>query len=226
MKYYSICLHIEGRSCLVVGGGKVAERKARGLLDSGAKVTVVSPQLSPALHQLHGQGQIRWQARGYQSDDCVGHLLVMAATDDPGVQDMVHADAARHGILLNVADVPEKCSFILPALVKRGPLSLAISTGGNSPALAKSLQQDLEAWLPHEYGLLTEVLGLIRPHVLQRGLSQAENEHLFHALLHSQLVDLLRRRDWPGLGRSLQEHLGPDLPAGLLAELDALLGQK
>lgn len=225
MNYYPICLRIEGRQCLVVGGGRVAERKARGLLDSGAGVTVVSPELTEGLHALRAAGAITWAARGYQPGDAAGFFLVMAATDDPAVQDRIQADAARLNILLNVADVPEKCNFILPALVKRGPLTLAISTSGKSPALAKTLRKELEAWLGPEYELLTEVMGLIRPHVLEGNLPQAENEKIFQGLLDGGMAEIIGRGEWPALQAYLEAGLPQRLPPDLAVQLKKLFSR-
>ncbi len=225
MKYYPICLQIEGRRCLVIGGGKVAERKVRGLLDSGAAVVVISPALTDGLVRLQSEGAIAWEPRGYQPGDVVGFFLVMAATDDREVQDQVQADADRHNVLLNVADVPDKCNFILPALVKRGALSLAISTSGKSPALAKKLRQELEVWLGQEYELLAEALGLIRPYVLQWNLPQAENEKIFQGLVDGDILGHVRRRDWPGLQAYLEGGLLHELPAELARQLKKLLSQ-
>lgn len=225
MKYYPIGLQIEGRRCLVIGGGKVAERKAQGLLASGATVVVISPDLTEAMAKLQAEGAITWEARHYQPDDVAGFFLVMAATDDPLVQDQVLADAERHRVLLNVADVPEKCHFILPALVKRGALSLAISTGGKSPALAKKLRQELEAQFGHEYELLTEVLGRLRPYVLQWNLPQAENEKIFQGLVEGDILGPVKRRDWPELQAYVEHGLQRALPVELAQQLKKLLSR-
>lgn len=225
MKYYPICLQIEGRRCLVVGGGKVAERKAQGLLESGASVVVISPELTEGLRRMQEAGTIAWQARGYRQDDVVGFFLVMAATDDRQVQDQVQADAECHQILLNVADVPEKCNFILPALVKRGPLSIAISTSGKSPALAKRLRRELQGLIGQDYQCLTEVMGLIRPCVLRWNLPQAENERIFQNLVDGDILEHIRRADWLGLQACLKLSLKQELPMELAGELKKLLAQ-
>ncbi|MDD5758728.1 MAG: bifunctional precorrin-2 dehydrogenase/sirohydrochlorin ferrochelatase [Desulfobulbaceae bacterium] len=225
MKYYPICLQIEGRRCLVVGGGKVAERKVQGLLESGASVVVISPELTESLRRMQEAGEIAWQERGYLPGDVVGFFLVMAATDDRQVQDQVQADAERHQILLNVADVPEKCNFILPALVKRGPLSIAISTSGKSPALAKRLRREMQGSIGQDYECLTEVMGLIRPYVLRWNLPQAENERIFQSLVDGDILEHIRRLDWPGLQAYLERGLKQELPLELVQELKKLLEQ-
>lgn len=223
MKYYPICLQIEGCRCLVVGGGKVAERKVLGLLESGACVVVISPELSAGLRVLQAGGRISWEARGYRQDDVSGFFLVMAATDDREVQDQVHADAERHHILVNVADVPEKCNYILPALVKRGALSIAISTSGKSPALAKRLRRQLQLQIGQEYELLTEVMGAIRPYIVQQDLPQAANEKIFQGLVDGEILEPIRQRDWPGLERYLASELKQELPPELCRQLKKLL---
>lgn len=225
MKYYPICLQIEGRRCLVVGGGKVAERKVQGLLDSGAIVLVISPELTEGLSRMLTAGEIDWESRGYQQDDVAGFFLVMAATDDRLVQDKVQADAERHQVLLNVADVPEKCNFILPALVKRGDLSVAISTSGKSPALAKRLRRELQLLIGQDYECLTEVMGLIRPHILQWNLSQADNEKIFQGLVDGDILEHIRQHDWPGLLAYLESGLKQELPLVLTQQLKKLLPQ-
>lgn len=223
MQYYPICLQIEGRRCLVIGGGAVAERKVRGLLESGAVVVVISPQLTEVLSALQAAGKIVWEPRGYQADDVAGFFLVMAATDDRLVQDQVQSDAERHQILINVADVPEKCNFILPALVKRGALSVAISTSGKSPALAKRLRRELQRLIGQDYEIVTEVMGLIRPCVLQWGLPQAENEKIFQGLVDGDLLMLVSQRDWSPLQAYLEQGLHEKLPPELSSQLKKLL---
>jgi len=225
MKYYPICLQIEGRRCLVIGGGKVAERKVRGLLGSGARVVVISPELTDGLGSLQAEGKIAWEPRGYQPDDVAGFFLVMAATDDRLVQNQVQTDADRHQILLNVADVPEKCNFILPALVQRGALSIAISTSGKSPALAKRLRRELEVLIGQDYELLTEAMGLIRPYILEWNLPQAENEKIFQGLVDGEILGLVGRRDWPGLQTYLESGLKKELPSELAQQLKKLLSR-
>jgi len=225
MGYYPICLRVKGRRCLVIGGGRVAERKVRGLLDSGATVVVISPHLTDRLLVLEREGRILWQPRGYQTDDVAGFFLVMAATDDPLVQDQVQQDAERHQILLNVADVPEKCNFILPALVKRGPLSVAISTSGKSPALAKRLRRELQRLIGPDYQLVAEIMGLVRPLVLQRGLSQAANEPIFQGLVDGDILGLVARRDWPELEAYLEAGLQQKLPLDVALSVKKLLSR-
>ncbi len=222
MKYYPVCLQIKERCCLVVGGGRVAERKAKGLLDCGASVTVISPELTDGLRGLHDDELISWQARGYRRDDVVGAFLVMAATDDSVVQDMVVADANVHNILLNVADVPEKCNFILPALVKRRDLTIAISTAGHSPALAKKLKQYFAQQIGSEFAVLNDIMGLLRPQVLGRCLAQEENEASFMKLLSDDMPGWIKEGDWPQVKRHIESVVGT-LPEIMESQLQKLV---
>ena len=153
----------------------------------------------------------------------VGAFLVMAATDDPEVQDQVLADTERHNIILNVADVPDKCSFILPAQVKRGDLSIAISTSGNSPALAKHLRRRLERQFGPEYEVLNNMMGLLRPIVLGRNLEQAENERIFNRILEGDILLWIAAQDWPSIRNHLEEAAGRPLTKEISGQLQAFL---
>src|SRR5688572_26450056 len=131
-RYYVACLDLEGRSCLVVGGGQVALEKVRGLLECGARVTAVAPRVTEELLEL----DVELVRRGYRDSDLVGRFLVVAATSTTSVNRRVHAEAETRSLPCNVVDVPELCSFILPAVLRRDPIAVAVSTGGASPALA------------------------------------------------------------------------------------------
>ncbi len=208
MKYYPVCLHIKGRKCLVVGGGRVAERKIKGLLDCDAVVHMISPRATDALAQLVAKGDVEWRKRGYECDDVAGYFLVMAATDNQQVQDQVQQDSVRHNILLNVADVPEKCNFILPAQVKRGSFAIAVTTSGKSPALAKKIRKELEGQFGVEYELLNEIMGLLRPEVLALGLDQLQNEVIFTKILNSEILEWIKKSDWTKVAQFLTECSG------------------
>ncbi len=164
--YYPIFLDLTGRPCVVIGGGSVAERKVRGLLECGARVRVVSPELTEALRGLVEDARIGCVARGYERGDLEGCFLVIAASDDPAVNEGVWEEASGLGILVNVADLPERCNFILPSVLRRGGLALAVGTGGASPALARKLRTDLEARFGPEYAGLVRVMELLREAVV------------------------------------------------------------
>jgi precorrin-2 dehydrogenase/sirohydrochlorin ferrochelatase len=150
----------------VVGGGTVATRKVEGLLEAGAQIKIISPLLSPELQQMVNLEQVDYIPRQFQDGDLEGAYLTIAATDDPGINQSVWLEAERCGCLINVVDDPSHSNFILPAVVKRGEMSVAISTGGNSPALAHRLRQRFEKMIGPDYGVLTEILGELRPELI------------------------------------------------------------
>ncbi|MBI4297024.1 MAG: bifunctional precorrin-2 dehydrogenase/sirohydrochlorin ferrochelatase [Chloroflexi bacterium] len=167
--YYPAFLDLRGRQCLVVGGGPVAWRKAQALLQAGAQVRVIAPRLCPGLKRLAQAEQLKVEARPYQVGDLEGAWLAIAATDDRELNGAVASEAEARGLLINVVDDPARCNFIAPSVVRRGDLTLAISTGGRSPALALKLRQALEALLPQEYGPLLALLAQARQEARRQG---------------------------------------------------------
>lgn len=161
-RFYPVMLRLSDRPVLVVGGGKVAARKATGLLEAGARVTVVSPRFVPAFDRLVDAAALTVIQRPYAPEDLVGMALVVAATDDRNVNAHVRADARRHGVLVGVADDPEWSDFLVPAVVRRGDLVLAISTSGRSPGLAGQLRRELDHLVPDDWELLVRLLGRAR----------------------------------------------------------------
>ena len=208
MSFYPICLDLEGKSCVVVGGGKVAERKVLGLLSCSAQVSVVSPELTEELTRQHNEGIIQWINREYRTGDLEPAFLVIAATDDEETQMQVYEEAALHNILLNVADVPQRCNFILPATVRQGDLIISISTSGKSPALAGKLRLELEKRFGAEYRVLVDILGAVRPVILAAGLEQSENEKLFKQLQHDEMAEWIKSKDWSSLESHFEKVLG------------------
>ncbi len=160
--FYIACLRLSGRSCLVVGGGEIGLEKVEGLLACDGKVTVVAPDLGPGLQELADEGSIEHVARDYEPADLVGRFLVIACTDDTDVNIRVYDDAERRAMLVNVVDVPPLCNFILPAILRTGPLAIAISTAGASPALAKRMKAEIAAQFGEEYARLAIVLNDVR----------------------------------------------------------------
>ena len=158
MGFIPIFLQVEGRPCLVVGGGEVARRKVETLLDAGAAVTVISPELTAALARQAEAGRISIARRAYRDGDMAGYHLVYAATGDRELQRRLFEEARRLNILINVADSPEFCSFIVPSVLRRGRLQVAISTAGASPATARVLRERMEQWLGDELEALVEVM--------------------------------------------------------------------
>ncbi len=145
MRYYPVYLDINGRKCVVVGGGAVGARKVNTLLACGARVTVISPEATAELNDLAEQGGISLIRRPYQSSDLDGAFMVIGATDDEAINHRVHADAEARNLLCNIVDQPRVCNFILPSIVQRGDLVIAVSTSGRSPAFAKKLRKELKS---------------------------------------------------------------------------------
>jgi precorrin-2 dehydrogenase/sirohydrochlorin ferrochelatase len=171
MGYYPLFLEMKGRPCLVVGGGQVAQRKVEGLLAADAAVTVVSPDLTPGLAALTKEGRITHRQREYRRGDLEGFAIVVAATADKATNARVAQDARGGGVLVNAVDDPASCDFILPSVVRRGEVALAVSTGGLSPALARRLREELEAYLSDDFAPLVELLAEVRGDLRARGVS-------------------------------------------------------
>ena len=161
--FYIACLKLTGRRCVVVGGGEVGLEKVEGLLACDAEVTLIAPHAEQALREYAGEGSIRWERREYGGPaDLEGAFLVIAATDDSEVNIAVFEDAERRAMLVNVVDVPPLCNFILPAIVRTGPLAIAISTAGASPALAKRIKREIARTYGEPYARLAVLLNEVR----------------------------------------------------------------
>ena len=161
--FYIACLKLTGRRCLVVGGGEIGLEKVEGLLACDGEVTVIAPEAEPALREYAREGSIRWEQRAYAgAGDLEGVFMAIAATDDTDVNIAVYDDAERRAMLVNVVDVPPLCNFILPAIVRNGPLAIAISTAGASPALAKRMKREIEAQFGEPYARLAVLLNEVR----------------------------------------------------------------
>ena len=191
MNLFPVNLDIRGRVAVVVGGGAVAERKCRSLLEAEAKVTVVAPAITPGLEELSREGKISVLRRQYLAGDLAGGLLVFTATDDRAVNRAVAEEAKRLGILVCVANEPAEGTFASPSVVRRGDLLLTISTGGRSPALARRIRQDLEFRFGPEYADIIDIIGTFRENLLTEGRESAYNSQLFSELLTGDLSRLL-----------------------------------
>ncbi|HYS94643.1 MAG TPA: bifunctional precorrin-2 dehydrogenase/sirohydrochlorin ferrochelatase, partial [Candidatus Acidoferrales bacterium] len=166
--YYPVALDLRDRLCLVVGGGPVAEAKVEGLLEAGARVTVVSPEVTEPLAAWAIDGRIIHRPHEYRADDLDGQQLVFSATDRRKVTEAVAAEARRRGLWVNAADDPAFCDFLLPSVLRRGRLVVAVSTGGASPALAARVRRDLEAYFAPEYDELVELAAEVRGELRSR----------------------------------------------------------
>ncbi len=208
MGYIPIFFDVAGRLCVVVGGGEVAVRKVESLLEAGARVTVVSPRLSPSLQAAVARGLVTHIARDYAPGDIKECVLVYAATDDPKLHREVAAEARTLGIPINVADVPELCSFIAPAVVKRGALQIAISTGGASPAFAARIRRELEDRFGAEYALTLDLMRAARRRLHAGEVAPAERMRRLTDLANSALPDAIAAGDVAAVERILAAHLG------------------
>ena len=190
--YYPIFLDLKGKRCIVVGGGSVAERKVGMLLEHQALVTVISPTLSQKLQHLADQGAIQTIARNYQTGDLKGALLVIAATDDRGINAAIAGQGRKERVLVNVVDDPRHSDFIVPSMVRRGDITIAISTAGKSPALARKLRTLLEAALPAEYASLVSLVSEVRQELAQRERS-VDSDVWQRCLDIDILVDMIKK---------------------------------
>jgi len=192
MQTYPIYLvDMPRRLAVVVGGGQVAERKVKDLLEAGARIRLVSPALTPALQALAGSGAITFVQRAYREGDLDGAFLVVAATGEPEVNQRVWREADRRACLVNVVDDPAHCNFITPAVVRRGDVTIAVSTGGASPALARRLRERLERLVGPEYAHLARLLAELRPRLRARYPERKARERAVFRLVDSDLLAII-----------------------------------
>lgn len=211
MRYYPVNLDIRDRSCLVVGGGGVGERKALRLVRCGARVTLVSREVTEQLERMQGEGKIVLHRREYRETDLDGVFLVFCATDNGDLNRKIGEAADRRGLLCNIADLPDRSAFVLPSVVEQGDLVLTVSTSGQSPAFAKVLRKDLEARFGVEYATFLKLMGAVRKQLLTRGRDPQAHRLLFRRLIDGGLLDRVRDGDKSGIDALLREVLGTDL---------------
>jgi len=171
MGYFPIYLEMNGRRCIVIGGGPVAERKVAGLLQTGAKVTVLSPEPTDTIADWSKQNLINLRARHYQPGDLSEFDLAFVATDDAQLNAAIHREGRSYGIWVNSADDPARCDFILPSVLRRGELTVAVSTGGQSPALARTIREELELYFTREYEVLASLAAEARKELSRRSMT-------------------------------------------------------
>ncbi|MHB8910371.1 MAG: precorrin-2 dehydrogenase/sirohydrochlorin ferrochelatase family protein [Syntrophales bacterium] len=211
MRYYPLFLDIVRRRCVVIGGGEVSERKVDRLLACGASVEVVGKHLTPALAALKREGAIAHRAEDYHAEQLHGAFLVIGATDSTDVNGQIARDARARGIPVNIVDDPARCDFILPSVVERGDLVIAVSTGGRSPALARKLRTDLEGAYGPEYAALVAILGELREKVIAGGRPSAENRGLFEAVVASDILDHIHAGRWKRVEELIRELTGVEM---------------
>ena len=189
MRYYPVFLDIAGKPVVVIGGGQVSLRKVEGLLDAGAQVTVVSPEIHPELRRLVAEGQLRCKQREYRSGDLEGYLLAFVGADDPSVNAAVAREGRERGVWVNALDDPRRCDFIMPSIVQRGDFIVAISTGGGSPAMARKLREEMAEFLTDDYVLLLELAAEVRRDLREKGV--AVDPEVWNDALNVELRELL-----------------------------------
>ncbi|MEA2422259.1 MAG: precorrin-2 dehydrogenase [Thermoleophilaceae bacterium] len=196
--FYIACLKLTGRRCLVVGGGEIGLEKVEGLLACDGRVTLMAPEAVPELEQLAREGSIEWERREYAgAADLEGVFIAIAATDDTDVNIRIYEDAERRAMLVNIVDVPPLCNFILPAIVRTGPLAIAISTAGASPALAKRIKREVAASFGEPYARLAELLNEVRGWAKGTLPTYQDRKLFFESIVNGDPdpVDLLRTGD-------------------------------
>lgn len=193
MPHYPISIDLTGRRCVVIGGGSVAERKVETLLEFGARVVVTSPQFTQRLLDMEREGSVELIRGTYEPGVLKDAFLVIAATDDREANNAVSADAQRAGILVNVVDDPELCTFFVPASVRRGDLIVSVSSSARSPFLARRVKEQLESVIGPEYGELAELMGWVRDEVKTMYGDQAERTRAYRRVLDSDVLELLRQ---------------------------------
>ena len=208
MKYYPVFLDIKDKKCVVVGGGEVAARKAERLLDCCAKVFVISPKLSPELSALKEKNLISHIATEYTGDLIHGAALIIGATDDEKTNAAISLDARKKGIPVNIVDDPQKCDFILPSLVQRGDLAIAIGTGGKSPALARHLREELEAKYGEEYKIFLNILGNLRVKMVK---NEGMGKDWFESMLAAGILDFIKEKNVEKVKKTVHEITGEEV---------------
>ncbi|HEY1372115.1 MAG TPA: bifunctional precorrin-2 dehydrogenase/sirohydrochlorin ferrochelatase [Candidatus Binatia bacterium] len=205
MAYYPIFMNLSGQRCLVIGGGAVAERKVEGLLEAAASVTLVSPMLTETLERWVKEKKIRHYMREYRKGDLAGYRLAFVATDNPPINRAVYEEAQEAGVLLNSADDPAHCDFILPSVLRRGELQVAVATGGASPALSRAIREELEEYFSEDYELLSDVVADVRRELKEKGI--AADAESWRRALNGDVRRLVHEGDIEAAKRRLREEV-------------------
>ncbi len=195
--FYIACLKLSGRRCVVVGGGTIGLEKVEGLLACGGDVTLIAPEAIGPLQELADEGSIGWERREYEPSDLEGTFMVIASTDDTDVNIGIYEDAEKRAMLVNIVDVPPLCNFILPAIVRTGPLAIAISTAGASPALAKRIKAEIAEEYGEPYARLAVMLNDVRGWAKGTLPTYQDRKAFFESIVNGDPdpVELLRRGD-------------------------------
>jgi siroheme synthase-like protein len=190
--YYPIYLDIEERTVVIIGGGNVCARKAETMMKYGARVIVVSPEFTDEIEQWAREGALAIQRKPYAANDLDGAHIVIASTDDQSVNEQIAADCRARRIPVNVVDVTPLCEFIVPAIIEKGSIQIAISTGGKSPALARTLKEDLYRAIGPEYAEVNDVLGTLRDGAKKVLPTDVDRKRFFDGIIASGVLEMLR----------------------------------
>jgi precorrin-2 dehydrogenase len=193
--YYPVYIQMREQPCVVIGGGKIAEGKVEGLLDVEANVTVISPDLTPRLHAHANQNQITYISRAYQHGDLTGAFMIICATDQVEINHQVWQEASANHQLVNVVDDTPRCNFIAPSILRKGDLTIAISTSGKAPALAVRLKERLQREIGPEYERFLELAGELREPLARHVPDFEMRKALWYKLVDSKILKLLARGD-------------------------------
>lgn len=207
-RYYPAVLNLRDRPVVVIGGGRVATRKVAELLPTGARVTVVSPTLSARLARWVREGRLRHRARAYRRGDLKGSRLAIAATSDPEEQVRIASEARGSATWVNVVDQPALCDVLAPAVMRRGDLTIMVSTGGRNPALARWVSRRLNTLVGEEYARLTRILAAVRTTLREVGVPPAKRRQTIDRLMAADLPALVRANDRDGMLRLIRRVTG------------------
>ena len=190
--YYPIYLDIENRDVVIIGGGSVCARKAETMMKYGARVTIVSPEFTAEIEQWAADGKLTIRRKQYEESDLTGATIVIASTDNQVVNEKIAADCRRRRIPVNVVDVTPLCEFIVPAIIEKGSIQIAVSTGGKSPALARTLKEDLQRLVGPEYAEVNDVLGTLREDAKRVLPTDVDRKRFFDGIIAAGILDMLR----------------------------------
>ena len=207
MRYYPIFLDLKNKKSVVIGGGSVAERKAVTLLSCKADVSVISPDITPRLRELAKKKRLRYIKKRYEDKDIKDAFLVVAATNNREANKAVFAAAKRYKCLLNIVDKPDESNFIVPSLISRGDLTIAVSTGGKRPALAKQIRKELQQRYGKEYEIFIKAMGKAREQVLKSVPSEKARRQIFTKLAKSNIINLLKKGNRKGFNKEIENIL-------------------
>ena len=208
--YVPIFCNLEGKKVVIIGGGRVSERKVSALLPSKARIELISPKITRGLNDLFEMGAISYRARRYEPGDLEGAWLVIAATDDISAQKSIYEEACRNNCFCNVVDRPELCSFIVPSVVKRGDLCISISTSGKSPGLAKALRKRLEGEFGPEWSMYILLIGHMRKIIIEKFKGDEKVKRL-ERLINLDCIRWIKEGDWPRIQKWASETCGEDM---------------